>query len=164
MAYTPTNWENREVEKPRTYIMTDNGDGTITLTPAEGQIFSAGTPLDAVNLNKIEQQIDSNTDDIETRVSKFGDTMTGTLTGTTINAQTNLQENGMNLSAKYHPKGDYSPAGQYPTFEYDPNGCSVIVGRYNSPSGKPIRVFFTTAQPAPSNAEHRVWIQIDWQV
>lgn len=45
--------------------------------------------------------------------------------------------------------------------EADPNGCSIIVGRYAG-TGKPIRVFFTTAQPAASNQEHRVWIQIDW--
>jgi hypothetical protein len=59
MAYIPTTWENREVEKPRTYTMTDNGDGTITLTPAEGQIFVTGTPLDAANLNHMEEGIEN---------------------------------------------------------------------------------------------------------
>lgn len=54
MAYTPTVWTNREVEKPRTFTMVDNGDGTITLTPAEGTVITAGTPIDAVNMNKIE--------------------------------------------------------------------------------------------------------------
>jgi len=164
LPYTPTEWTNREVEKPRTYIMTDNGDGTITLTPSEGQIFAPGTPLDATNLNKMEQQIDANTDNIETRVSKFGDTITGTLTGTTINAQTALQENGVNLSTKYQAKGSFAPAGQYGTWEYDPNGCSLVVGKFANSGGKPIRVFFTTANPGPSNLEHRVWIQIDYQV
>jgi len=144
--------------------MTDNGDGTITLTPSEGQIFAPGTPLDATNLNKMEQQIDANTDNIETRVSKFGDTITGTLTGTTINAQTALQENGVNLSTKYQAKGSFAPAGQYGTWEYDPNGCSLVVGKFANSGGKPIRVFFTTANPGPSNLEHRVWIQIDYQV
>jgi len=164
LAYTPTEWANREVEKPRTYIMTDNGDGTITLTPSEGQIFAPGTPLDATNLNKIEQQVASNTDNIETRVSKSGDVMTGTFTGTVINAKTSLQENGTDLSAKYQAKGNYSPAGQYGTWEYDPNGCSLVVGKFANSGGKPIRVFFTTANPGPSNSEHRVWIQIDYQV
>ena len=54
MTYNPTAWVNREVEKPRTYTMVDNGDGTITLTPSEGTIFSAGTPIDAVTMNKFE--------------------------------------------------------------------------------------------------------------
>jgi hypothetical protein len=46
-------------------------------------------------------------------------------------------------------------------WEADPNGVSMIIGRYNG-TGKPIRLFLTTAQPAASNQEHRVWIQIDW--
>jgi hypothetical protein len=46
-------------------------------------------------------------------------------------------------------------------WEADPNGASMIVGKYAG-TGKPIRVFLTTAQPAASNQEHRVWIQIDW--
>ena len=57
MVYTKTVWTNREVEKPRTFTMVDNGDGTTTLTPAEGTIITAGTPIDAVNMNKIENEI-----------------------------------------------------------------------------------------------------------
>lgn len=57
MAYEPTNWENREVERPRTYIMTQNPDGTVTLTPSEGQVFVGGTPIIAENMNKIEDQL-----------------------------------------------------------------------------------------------------------
>ena len=65
MEYTPTVWTNREVEKPRTYISTDNGDGTITLTPSEGTVFSAGTPIDATVMNKIETTLDLLTDRIQ---------------------------------------------------------------------------------------------------
>ena len=43
------------------------------------------------------------------------------------------------------------------------NGSSIVVGKFAG-TGKNIRVFFTTANPGPSNQEHRVWIQIDWQV
>jgi hypothetical protein len=57
MAYDRTYWENREVEKPRTYTMTDNPDGTVTLNTAEGQVFVAGTPIVAENMNKIEDQL-----------------------------------------------------------------------------------------------------------
>jgi hypothetical protein len=163
LAYTPTEWTNREVEKPRTYIMTDNLDGTITLTPSEGQIFTPGTPLDATNLNKMEDQIALNDTNLAGKVDKAGDTLTGPLTGTVINATTALQEAGVNLSTKYQAKGSFAPSGQYATWDADPNGCSVVVGKFNG-TGKPIRVFFTTAQPSASNAEHRVWIQIDWQV
>jgi hypothetical protein len=157
MAYTPTEWANREVEKPRTYIMTDNGDGTITLTPSEGEIFVAGTPLDAVNLNKMENQIAAND---ANKVNKAGDTMTGTLTGTVINATTKLQEAGIDLSTKYQAKGNYMPVGRYISSEYDVNGMRINVGNY-ADSGKPIILYLTSAQPAASPNEHRVWIQID---
>ena len=57
MAYVPTDWKNREVERPRTFTAVDNPDGTITLVPAEGTISEPGTPIIAVNMNKIEQGI-----------------------------------------------------------------------------------------------------------
>ncbi|GLC88709.1 hypothetical protein [Lysinibacillus piscis] len=57
MAYEPTIWKNREVEKPRTFTLQDNGDGTTTLMPAEGQINEPGTPIMAANMNKIEEQL-----------------------------------------------------------------------------------------------------------
>ena len=57
MAYVKTNWKDRVVERPNTYTMTDNGNGTVTLTPVPGQIIERGTPLNAENLNKIENAI-----------------------------------------------------------------------------------------------------------
>ena len=57
MAYVPTNWKNREVERPRTFTVIENSDGTITLVPAEGTVTEQGTPIVAVNMNKIEQGI-----------------------------------------------------------------------------------------------------------
>jgi len=57
MPYEPTEWKNREVEKPRTFIMQDNGDGTITLIPEEGNVAEPGTPIAATFMNKIEQGI-----------------------------------------------------------------------------------------------------------
>jgi len=156
MVYTPTVWENREVEKPRTYIMTTNGDGTITLTPSEGQVFAAGTPLDASNLNKLETQVaatDAN------KVDKAGDTLTGPLTGTVINATSALQESGVSLSNIYQAKGNYAPTGAYTTWNDDPNGVVLTVGTH---AGKVYKVFFTSAQPAAggSGARH-IWIQTD---
>ena len=58
MAYEKTVWKNREVEKPRTFTKIDNPDGTITLTPAEGNIIEPGTPIIASNMNKIEDEIE----------------------------------------------------------------------------------------------------------
>jgi hypothetical protein len=159
MAYTPTEWTNREVEKPRTYVMTENGDGTVTLTPSEGQVFSPGTPLDATNLNKMEEQIALNDSNLAGKVNKSGDTMTGTLNGTIINAST-LQEGGTNLSNKYQAKGSYAPPAQYLTWISDINGVKIFTGNYNG-AGKPIYLYLTSKQPGASATEIRVWIQID---
>lgn len=157
MAYVKTVWENREVEKPRTYIMTDNADGTITLTPSEGTVFAAGTPLDAANLNKMEDQIAAND---ANKVNKAGDTLTGNLTAPVFNATTALQINGVSTANLYQPKGNYQATGQYATWTADPNGVSLYVGNLGG-TGKPIRVFFTSAQPAASATEIRAWVQID---
>jgi hypothetical protein len=58
MAYNKTNWTDRQVQKPMTFIMVTNADGTITLQPAEGTIIQSGTPITAANMNNIETQYD----------------------------------------------------------------------------------------------------------
>lgn len=59
MAYSRTTWKDRKVEKPRTYKMQNNADGTITLIPMEGTVVEPGTPINALNMNNIEEGIDS---------------------------------------------------------------------------------------------------------
>ena len=59
MAYAKTTWVDRSVEKPLTYTQVVNGDSTITLTPAEGTVITAGTELLAANLNNIENGIET---------------------------------------------------------------------------------------------------------
>lgn len=56
--YQKTVWKNREVERPRTYNVQENPDGTITLIPAEGQIIEPGTPIIAQYMNNIEDGIE----------------------------------------------------------------------------------------------------------
>lgn len=43
---------DRVTEKPNTYRVTNNADGTITLARAEGVVKQEGTKLDALNLNQ----------------------------------------------------------------------------------------------------------------
>ena len=52
------NWLDHSAQRPRTYMITQNGDGTVTLTPVQGTIYQQGTPLSAANLNNIEDRID----------------------------------------------------------------------------------------------------------
>lgn len=54
MAYIPTEWEDRIVERPLTFTMITNEDGSVTLIPAEGDIISEGTAFTASRLNNIE--------------------------------------------------------------------------------------------------------------
>lgn len=55
MAYRKINWQNRRVERPRTYNVTQNADGSVTLTDAPGEITQDGTPLSPDNLNRKEE-------------------------------------------------------------------------------------------------------------
>jgi len=55
--YTRTNWHNRAVQRPRTYMETTNSDNSVTHTPAPGTVAQEGTPLNEDNLNNIEQGI-----------------------------------------------------------------------------------------------------------
>lgn len=53
----PRTWVDRVVEKPRTFTMQNNVDGTVTLVPAPGAIVQVGTPVNAANLNGIETDL-----------------------------------------------------------------------------------------------------------
>ncbi len=57
MAYNKTIWKDRVVERIRTFTQKSNADGSITLTPFEGQVIEAGTPIIAKNLNNIEDKV-----------------------------------------------------------------------------------------------------------
>lgn len=57
MVYTPTVWKDRDVQNPRTYSVRENEDGTVTLFDAPGEIYEQGTPVNAANLNKIEEEL-----------------------------------------------------------------------------------------------------------
>ena len=65
MAYTKTEWKDRTVENARTFTMTENDDGTVTLEEAPGEVYEAGTPLNAENMNHIEDGIEQLNSDIE---------------------------------------------------------------------------------------------------
>jgi hypothetical protein len=73
--YNKTRWENREVERPRTYQLVDNGDGTTTLIPAEGNVLSEGTPIVATTMQQIEDAIEMLS--ITSQISEKGQTSNG---------------------------------------------------------------------------------------
>lgn len=73
-------WQDRIVEKPRTFTVQNNADGTITLIPAPGTIVQAGTPVNAVNLNGIESDL---AEKASTAQGTFTDTTTSVSPGST---------------------------------------------------------------------------------
>lgn len=58
--YKKTVWQDHVVEKPDTYREVQNADGTVTHTPAEGEIIQQGTPMSATNYNNMEDGIFEN--------------------------------------------------------------------------------------------------------
>lgn len=62
--YTPTAWVDHTVERPKTYEFVDNEDGTKTLVPSEGEVLAQGTPLNAKNLNKLEEGLKTATQEM----------------------------------------------------------------------------------------------------
>lgn len=50
-------WKDRRIERENTYKVLNNKDGTITLIPVTGEIYEPGTPLNAINLNKINASL-----------------------------------------------------------------------------------------------------------
>lgn len=62
MTYERINFVDQSVERPRTYEMTHNADGSITLTDSFGLVNELGTPINADTMNHIEDGIDSKQD------------------------------------------------------------------------------------------------------
>lgn len=57
MAYQKINFLDQDVERPRTYEMQQNPDGTVTLVDSFGIITEIGTPINRENMNHIEDGI-----------------------------------------------------------------------------------------------------------
>ncbi len=77
MAYEKTVWKDHVVERPKTYRMVENADGTVTLVPVTGQVIQQGTALNAENLNHIEDALAEHDETLGKRLPLFGGTMTG---------------------------------------------------------------------------------------
>jgi len=92
MPYTPKTWTDRVVEKPMTYTVTNNPDGSITLTPAEGTVITVGDLVKAEYLNAMEQGIKSAHDVIALKAPLASPALTGTPTVPTAAVGTNTTQ------------------------------------------------------------------------
>lgn len=85
MAYTKTVWKDQNVENPRTYSIRDNGDNTVTLLDAFGTVTELGTPVNATNMNNIEDGIKNLDTNKQDKITGAATTITGSnLTGNRV--------------------------------------------------------------------------------
>lgn len=73
MSYQPINWKDRVPERPLTYRLQNNADGSVTFIPAHGTILQEGTPANAANLNHMEQGLVSHMADSMPHKTADGD-------------------------------------------------------------------------------------------
>lgn len=60
--YPQTEWKDHVTQHPDRRVITDNGDGTATITKDQGTVLQQGTPQSATNFNNQENGIqDTNT-------------------------------------------------------------------------------------------------------
>ena len=57
MAYIPNEWKDQVVQRPKTYQMNNNDDGSVTLVDSFGLVTELGTPVNEDYMNHIEQGI-----------------------------------------------------------------------------------------------------------
>lgn len=70
MAYQKNNWVDQNVERPKTYELTNNADGSVTLIDSFGLVSALGTPVNADNMNHIEEGIEEHEKRITSLESK----------------------------------------------------------------------------------------------
>lgn len=57
MAYTKTTWLDRVVQFPYRYTKSGESASEVTLIRSPGTVTESGTPVNAANLNKMEDEI-----------------------------------------------------------------------------------------------------------
>lgn len=56
-VHNQTEWKDHVTQFPNRRIITDNGDGTVTVEKAQGEVIQQGTPQSATNFNNMENGI-----------------------------------------------------------------------------------------------------------
>ncbi len=57
LTFTRLQWEDFVALNSDVFVITDNGDGTVTIVDAPGEVLQEGTSVNSENLNRIEQGI-----------------------------------------------------------------------------------------------------------
>lgn len=190
MAYNKTIWKDRVVEKPRTYKIANNSDGTITLIPSPGTVTEQGTPITALVMNNIEDGIVNNEnllDDIYKRSFALGnakictnalmikdeyDGYTGVVNGSTSNLPAGFQV-GMRIQLRYDANNyvvklyDTQSNKEWINFYNGVDWCGwreISLGEINLNKKPVCKLYRTTEQIVPVRTEIRVaWEHVLFQ-
>lgn len=109
MTYQKTTWVDRQVQYPLTYTFSSAANGGTTLTPNEGTVSQAGTPINASNMNNIENgvaaldtQVTTNTNNITsiqtTLTTKANQSDMDSITSRMTTAESNISNNATNVT------------------------------------------------------------------
>jgi hypothetical protein len=71
MAYTPTGWVDRAVATPNKYTKSGETSTSVTLIQDPGAVTQTGTPINATNMNKMEQGIQAAASTADTAISNL---------------------------------------------------------------------------------------------
>lgn len=94
MAYDKNTWVDQQVQRPKTYQVTNNDDGSITLIDHFGNVTELGTPVNADHMNYIENGIANTTRKYSiTETFNNGEIVQGTVDGETDFYKSKVAEN-----------------------------------------------------------------------
>lgn len=83
MAYTKTTWTDRIVQFAMRFTKSGETSTSVTLTSDPGTVTQAGTPINAANLNKLEQGVQDAHTTADAALARSGGQMTGLITAQT---------------------------------------------------------------------------------
>ena len=137
MGYVKNTWVDQDVERPKTYEVTTNQDGSITLTDSFGLVTELGTPVNAVNMNHIEEGIENSaTIDLDnlsaTGEAKFENRANVDLSNLSMDGESRLNSylrgiiNDGNLDANGHLDLIDAGTSSDTTYEYSEAGNYTI--------------------------------------
>lgn len=101
MTYNKTTWADRQVQYPMQFSASGAVSGTVTLTPNEGTITTAGTPITSANLNNIENGVANNDSRLTTVEGKYFDKTAGGTVSGNMTVTGTITEGSTLLSQKY---------------------------------------------------------------
>jgi hypothetical protein len=87
--YTPRVWKDRAVQFANRYLKSGETSLGVTLTADPGTVTEAGTPVNAANMNQLENAVAAAHVTADAAVKRSGDIMTGGLTATALAAANN---------------------------------------------------------------------------